>query len=68
MAVPTFLEAKIPVPTTVTSSEPITPSKVEPLIVAAVVPSYILVAAIAPMTDTSFGVILAVKLVGCVNV
>ena len=68
MAVPTFLVAKVPVPTAVTSSKPRTPSNEAPLTVATVVPSYALFAPAAPITFTPRGVMLAVKPLGCVKV
>ena len=63
MLVPTPVCAKVPDWVKVTTSEPTIPAKVPPVTVAVLVPSYSLLAVVAPVTVNALAVIfLAVKL------
>ena len=59
---PTVVAEKLPVPEMVTTSEPTTPTKVDPEIVAVVVLSYILLSAEALVTVKFFGEMVYTKM------
>ena len=67
MLVPTPVCPNVPDGVKVTTSEPTIPTKVPPVTVAVLIPSYSLLAVVAPLTVNALAVIsLAVKL-GCVK-